>query len=244
MTANKQPYNWKFIILFIFLFLIVGLAGYIWFVKDYQAHTDLQVSQCASDSLKSKCDQAHADLQACQLAGNSLQAKYDQLYKVAQLMQLRNTVYRQILEKWRLPIPEDNTLETFQIEDYFCQTWCPWIKGELPKVKKDFKDSGCPSCEQAKTPTRSHGCNGNCPTKEKRDRSCHEPNYYPPPPPLPQPPPPLPPSPPLPANGTAEQPTERETFHPGPMAPGGTPPSAPSTGPDGDTRVLDRTISK
>jgi hypothetical protein len=94
------------------------------------------------------------DLKSAVLARDDTQKKYDQLSKDAQLMQLRNTVYREILKKWQLNIPGDKELETFSIDDYFCKVWCPWYQINLPKVRQEYKESNCNVCQTTKPAAR------------------------------------------------------------------------------------------
>lgn len=113
----------------------------------------------------------------------------------ANAAELRATVYASILNKWRLPVPTAEQIQQFDInKKYFCETWCPWYRDDLPKVKKDYQDSDCPRCTQPRQrSTRTRTCT-DCDPPPPR---CTGPNCNPPPPPActgpnckPPPPPP------------------------------------------------------
>ena len=59
-----------------------------------------------------------------------------------------------ILQKWHLRVPENSELEDFDINTYFCTEWCPWLKDELPKVKKDAQKNCDPCNDKRKPPKR------------------------------------------------------------------------------------------
>src|SRR4030042_751956 len=116
--------------------------------------------------------------------------QYDEVVKETEKWKALATAYEKILIKWRLPLPnEKKVIEgQFNINLYFCEVWCPWYRDDLPKVKKDYKDSDCPSC-QTTTKKRQTRCT-NCdppppppPPPRRTGPTCDPPPHPPPPPP-------------------------------------------------------------
>lgn len=116
--------------------------------------------------------------------------KYDGVVKETEKWKALATAYEKILIKWRLPLPDEKKVidGQFNINLYFCETWCPWYKTKLPEVRKEYKESDCAPCETAKR--RKTGCT-DCqpPPPPPPPPKCQGEDCKPPPPPPPPPPP-------------------------------------------------------
>lgn len=149
-----EKYGWGCVITIALILLLAGVAGgtgigcALWRNADKASQEKEKIQDKSNQSDTSQADQKEL---------NDLKDK-------VKLLEQRNKINGEILTKWRLPIPSDEELEKFDIMTYFCETWCPWIKNDLPKVRKDYKESDCSSCDPPKQTTHTHrrtGCR-NC----------------------------------------------------------------------------------